>query len=500
MDFRKLFGLGGAPHAHTSAPLHLYNTLGASLETFSLFPRAKEVRMYNCGPTVYGVQHIGNLSMFVFTDALKRTLEYNGFKVKQVINITDFGHLAGDNEGDADTGEDRMTKGLKRENLPITMANMTQLAEKYAEIFIHDLKLLNVDTARIEFPRASAYISGQIAMIQTLLEKGYAYQTAHGVYFDTKRFATYGALGRIDLAGQKEGARVQVNHEKRNPTDFVLWKCDKKLGWESPWGLGFPGWHIECSAMIRSILGEQIDIHTGGIEHIPVHHNNEIAQSEAATGKKPLSRFWMHRAHIQIDGGKIAKSKGNAIILSDVVAQGYHPLALRYLFLGAHYRTSANFSWEALAASQTAFAKLVAICIHYKDMDPGTVPKVWQEKFVQRINDDLDTPGAIAVMWDMVKDKSLSPQDLIAGLIDMDEVLGLHLATPDASALKLARLEIKEEVALDDLTIGVRTLITEREEARANKSWDKSDELRREIEAAGYTLEDARDTTRVFKK
>lgn len=477
-------------------PLFLHNTLGNTTEQFTLPPRVRTVRMYNCGPTVYGVQHIGNLSMFVFTDVLRHTLEYNGFPVKQVINITDFGHLT----SDSDEGEDKMTKGLKREKMPVTMKNMAKLAQRYADIFFNDLKQLNIDTGRIEFPRATAYIPAQIAMIQTLIEKGYAYQTAHGVYYDTSRFPSYGALGGIDLSGQKEGARVAVNHEKRHPHDFVLWKSDSKLGWDSPWGMGFPGWHIECSAMIRSVLGEQIDIHTGGIEHIPIHHNNEIAQSEAATGKKPFSRFWMHRAHIQIDGGKIAKSVGNVVYLSDVIAQGYHPLALRYLFLGAHYRTNSNFSWEALAASQSAFAKLLAVCIHYDDREPGTVPAAWQKKFIERINDDLDTPGALAVIWEMIKDRSLAPEDLVAGLLDFDSILGLNLAHPDEAAVALAVGELKEEVALDDLTVEVRTLIEEREQARRDRSWDKADALRDQIDALGYTIEDAKDSLRVFKK
>ena len=497
MKFQSLFKRANREEQSSSKrPLYLHNTLGGQNQEFSLPPRVRAVRMYNCGPTVYGVQHIGNLSMFVFTDVLRRALEYNGFKVKQVINITDFGHLT----SDAYDGEDKMTKGLAREKMKVTMENMAKLAEKYTAIFIDDLKLLNIDTSSIEFPRASAYIRAQIAMIQALVEKGYAYQTAHGVYFDTSRFPEYGKLGGIDMKGQKEGARVAANHEKRHAHDFVMWKSDPKLGWESPWGLGFPGWHIECSAMIRSILGEQIDIHTGGIEHIPIHHNNEIAQSEAATGKKPFSRFWLHRAHIQIDGGKIAKSGGNVVYMSDVTAQGYHPLALRYLYLGAHYRTSANFSWEALAASQTAFAKLVAISIHYKDLKPGKVPADWQVKFLERINDDLDTPGALAVVWEMIKDKALSPEDLLAGLLDFDKVFGLNLSNPDEVARKLAASELKEEIALEDLTIEVRTLIEAREQARRDRSWDKADDLRRQIDALGYTLEDTKDTLRVFKK
>ncbi|MBM3261570.1 class I tRNA ligase family protein, partial [Candidatus Kaiserbacteria bacterium] len=253
--------------------------------------------------------------------------------------------------------------------------------------------------------------------------------------------------------------------------------------------------------------GEQIDIHTGGIEHIPVHHNNEIAQSEAATGKKPFSRFWMHRAHIQIDGGKIAKSGGNVVYLSEIAEKGFHPLALRYLFLGAHYRTHSNFSWEALGASQTAFIKLVAIALHHKQKlqsdasySSGVVSLDWQKKFMERINDDLDTPGALAVVWEMTKDTSLSPADLLATLLDFDRVLGLNLATPDEAAHKIAVAEIKEEIALGALSEDVQELIAQRELARSEKRWDAADEVRAKIADAGYTLEDGAAGPRIFKK
>ena len=417
------FRRGGATKTKTAPgiPLHLHNTLSNSDEVFTLPPFVHTVRMYNCGPTVYGRQHIGNLSMFVFTDVLRRTLEYNGFKVKQVINITDVGHLT----SDADEGEDKMSKGLKAEKMKFTLENMRALGEKYTAIFFDDLRSLNIDTSRIEFPRASDYIPAQIAMIHALMDKSYAYTAEGGVYFDTAHFPRYGELGGIDIKGLREGARVAAVAGKRSPTDFVLWKFDEKIGWESPWGRGFPGWHIECSAMIRKTLGEQIDIHTGGIEHIPVHHNNEIAQSEGAIGKHPLSRFWLHRAHIQLDGGKLAKSAGNVVFLSDVVERGFHPLALRYLFLGAHYRTNANFSWEALQASSTALFRLA----QYAQESGGTVAEKHRARFHERINDDLDTPGALAVLWDMTKDDSLSAADISATLRDADCVLGLGLGT-----------------------------------------------------------------------
>lgn len=252
--------------------------------------------------------------------------------------------------------------------------------------------------------------------------------------------------------------------------------------------------------MIRSTLGEQIDIHTGGIEHISIHHNNEIAQSEAATGRKPFSRFWMHRAHLQIEGAKIAKSGGTAIYLSDIISRGFHPLALRYLFLGAHYRSSNNFSWESLQASQTAFSKLLAITMHYKNESSGAASVAWVDKFMERINDDLDTPGALGIMWDMIKDKSLSPSQLRVSLLEIDEVLGLNLAHPDLAAEKLAAQEIKEEVLLEQVSPAIQELITARSTARRNKEWDLADTLRKEIETEGYTLEDTAEAPKIFKK
>lgn len=475
-----------------SAPLYLFNTLGKEKQLFTLPAGAKEVRMYNCGPTVYGRQHIGNLSMFVFTDVLRRALEYSGLTVRQVINITDFGHLS----SDADEGEDKMSLGLKREGLSPTLENMKVLGEKYANLFLEDIRALNVDADRIIFPRASEYIPAQIAMIRTLEEKGYAYTTPHGVYFDTSRFADYGKLGEIDLKGLREGARVASQGDKRNPTDFILWKSSDDLGWDSPWGKGFPGWHIECSAMVRATLGQQIDIHTGGIEHIPVHHNNEIAQSESATGKKPFSRFWLHRAHLQLEGAKIAKSEGNVVYLSDITERGFHPLSLRYLLLGAHYRTPANFTWEALEAAQRAYAKLLALRLSVQEA--GTPPAAWQKKFTERINDDLDTPGALGVLWEMTKDKRLSAAEVVAGLIDVDKVLGLGLAEPDEAAKKLAETASENEVPLSSLPEEVQELVREREAARKAKNYPSADSLRVRIEEAGYKVKDG-ETPRIFK-
>src|SRR3989338_3177466 len=470
----------------TSLPLN--NTLGKTKQTFTLPPHARSVRMYNCGPTVYDTSHIGNLRSYVFADLLRRVLEYNGFSVRQVINITDFGHLS----SDADSGQDKMSTALKRAGLELTLENMRSLAEKYTEQFVVDLKRLNIDTDNITFPRASDHIAGEIALIRTLEEKGYTYKGKDGIYYDTSRFPEYGKLGNIYLEGLKEGARVAAASDKRRPTDFLLWKSDEKLGCDSPWGKGFPGWHIECSAMINATLGKQIDIHTGGVDLMPTHHNNEIAQSETATGKSPLSRFWMHHAFLNLNKEKISKSLGNVINLHRLIEKGFHPLSYRYYLLGAHYRTAIDFSWEALGAAQTAFGKLIALRLSSGE-SVGTVPAEWKKLFLARINDDLDTPGSLAVLWEMLKDKHVEPRDKLAGLLDFDNVLGLHLAEPDTNAKSLARAELRD----DDIPPSVRDLIRERATAREQKDWELADSLRQRINDSGYHIDDAEDETRV---
>ncbi len=442
------------------------------------------MRMYNCGPTVYGLQHIGNLSYAVFVDILRRVLDYNDFTVKQVMNFTDVGHLT----SDSDEGDDKMVKGLKREGLTPTLENMKALGEKYAAQFLNDIGKLNIDTSRITFPRASEHIAGQIAMVQTLEEKGYAYKTTKGVYFDTSRFPDYGTLGGIDLAGLKEGARIAADPEKRNPTDFNLWKLSKKLGWNSPWGKGYPGWHIECSAMINATLGKQIDIHTGGIEHIPVHHNNEIAQSEAATGKKPMSRFWLHRAHLQIEGAKIAKSEGNTIYLSDIEERGLHILSFRYLLLTSHYSTPASFSWDALSAAQTSFLKLRRLVDSIEET--GSLSPSYRRKIHERLNDDLDTSGALGIIWEMTKDRELSPADLKATILDADRALGLGLGKSDQKATELSEKMFGKAVSNEDLPTEIQELVEKRENARKEKNWSVADEARGELEKRGYSIED----------
>ena len=480
------------------APLYLYNTLGKSKQLFTLPPQAKTVRMYNCGPTVYDTQHIGNLSMFVFADTLRRVLEYNNFSVKQIINITDVGHLT----SDADDGQDKMTAGLEREEKELTLENMRALGEHYTNIFLSDLQKLNIDISKITFPRASSYIPAQIAIVATLYEKGYAYVAEDGVYFDTSRSKSYGILGGINNEPDEKNARVVSKASKRNLADFALWKFSGKggpdIGWDSPWGKGFPGWHTECSAMIRETLGEQIDIHTGGIEHIAVHHNNEIVQSEAVTGKKPLCRFWMHRAHVQLEGSKLAKSKGNVVYLSDIIERGFHPLALRYLYLGAHYRTSSNFTWEALEASQTAYLRLYSIAHGTKE--EGAIPQEYQKKVRDRFNDDLDTPGALSVIWAMVKDNSLSAADIRTGLLDADRVLGLGLGKADKDAESAFAKQFGKKIDLSDLPKDIQKSVSERAEARKNQDWQTADAIRKQLASQGYILEDNAEKSIVLKK
>ena len=460
--------------------IKLHNTLTGEIEVFKPI-KSGEVRMYHCGPTAYSIQHIGNLSMFVFTDILRRTLEYYDFKVKQVINITDFGHLT----SDSDEGEDKMARGLKNEGLSPTLENMRVLARKYGQIFLEDIKKLNVNTDETIFPYASEYISDQIALIGILDEKGFAYRISDGIYFNIAKFVGYGKLsGLSELDTQ---TRTFPNLEKKNSRDFALWKFNNALGFSSEWGQGFPGWHIECSAMVIKILGEQIDIHTGGIEHIPVHHNNEIAQSEAATGKVPFAAYWLHRAHLQISGQKIAKSEGNVVYLSEIIEKGFSPLAFRYFLLNSHYRTPANFSWEALEAAQNAYRKLKEFFSSLRSnlgKSKGSTLD-YSNLFKEAIENDLNTPEALAVVWKLVKDGSVSPADKRTTLLDFDKVLGLDLEN--------------NEFEISDIPKEIEQLIQERETARVLGDYSKSDQLREQINKLGFIVEDTASGQKISK-
>lgn len=464
-------------------PLRLYNTLSGEKEEFRPL-KAGEVSMYHCGPTVYNYAHIGNLRAYVFADVLRRTLEWSGYKIRQVTNITDVGHLS----SDADEGEDKMTKALRREGLPSTVEAMREVGEKYARAFFDDLKALNIETSDTKFPRASDHIKEDIDLIKILAEKGFAYRISDGMYFDTAKFPDYGKLGRIHLAGQKEGARVAMNAEKRNPRDFSVWKFNPEIGWDSPWGKGFPGWHVECSAMSRAFLGQPFDIHTGGVDHIPVHHQNEIAQSEAAYGA-PLARYWMHSEFVSVaDGVKMAKSEENFLTLNSLIEKGFSPLAYRYSLLTAHYRTPVSFSTTSLEAAARGFNRLLET-LSLLSPQPEKADAGYLKKFERCIHEDLDTPQALSVFSEAARknaDAGLSDGVRVATVLKMDEILGLDVQN---SLTKMNNVP-------EDITVRGR----ERERAKQRGDIAEADKIRSEIEKAGYRIVDADGTYAIFKR
>jgi cysteinyl-tRNA synthetase len=468
-----------------NAPLYVTNTLSGKKEVFETKRKGDTVRMYNCGPTVYDFQHIGNLRSFVFADTLKRILLYNGYHVQQVINITDVGHLT----SDADEGEDKLEKKAREEN-----RKAGDIVKKVTAQFLEDLENLNIKTVHITFTKATDYIGEQIALVKTLEEKGYTYTIQDGVYFDTNQFPTYGKLGNINIAGLKEGARIGTNPQKRNPTDFALWKFSPKEGarqqeWDSPWGTGFPGWHLECTAMIFAELGRQIDIHTGGIDHISVHHNNEIAQAEAATGRSPYVRYWLHNAFITFEGQKISKSIGNTVLLRNLVDRGISALAYRYWLLTAHYRSHVNFTWEALDGAQTALARLQRLFIEELGEKNGTMAGTYRSAFYLAINDDLDTPKAIAVLWELVHDGSVSREDKRATLVDFDKVLGIGLLEGSRRLKEMLR-DSDKRLLVTEAPDKVQELLAARAAARSEADWKTADMLRTEIAGLGFQVDD----------
>ena len=467
-----------------SLPLKLWNTESRSLETFTPLSPGN-VTMYSCGPTVYDYIHIGNLRSYLFADILKRTLEYNHLVVKNTINLTDFGHLT----DDGDAGDDKMMKGLAREGMPVTLEAMRKLSDKYIEAFYNDIAELRV-AKPTQFSRASDFISEQIQLIKTLDEKGYTYETRDGVYFDISRFPKYGRLGNINLTELKNGARVETNSEKRHPADFAVWKKGE-LGWESRWGKGFPGWHIECSAMAMATLGKQIDIHTGGIDHIAVHHNAEISQCECATGKK-FVRYWLHNEFITLNNNKIGKSLGNAINLRHLLDAGYSGDDYRYWLLTAHYRSPANFSFEALTASKQALYRLKRhIYEEYRNKVTKVVP-AYLKQFHAHLNNDLDTPQAIALLWEIIKDTTITPGEKCATIQHIDHVLQIGLSDPLDEAIRSLGV-----VSVSDTPENIQALIDERELARSARNWEKADRLRDELLQKGYEIEDSATGTKV---
>jgi cysteinyl-tRNA synthetase len=457
--------------------VHLFNTASGAVEVFQPLS-SNRVLLYSCGPTVYDFAHIGNLRSYIFSDILKRALIRNGYLVKHTINLTDFGHLT----DDGDAGEDKMLKGLAREGLPHTLEAMRELSDIYIKAFIEDTEELRI-LPPATWARASDYIAKQISLVKTLSEKGYTYETSDGVYFDITKFPTYGVLGKIDVAALRSGARVEINTEKRHPADFAVWKKGE-LGWPSRFGTGFPGWHIECSAMAMATLGKQIDIHTGGIDHISVHHNAEIAQSEAATGK-PYAKYWLHNAFITIDNTKIAKSIGNTITLRHLRDRGFTGDDYRYWLLTAHYRSPVNFSWEALKGAKQALFRLKRY-VYEEFAQKASLPHPgYMEQFDTLIADDLNTPAAIAVLWDMLKDTELDNKTKCATLMAMDDVLDIGLSDPLADGVRALGI-----VGSDELTDEINALLGEREVARIAQNWIEADRLRQAIAMKGYTIED----------
>jgi len=473
----------------TVAPLSLFNTETGQKEIFTA-RKGHTVTMYTCGNTVYDFAHIGNLSSFLLPDLLRRVLEERGYEVKHTINFTDFGHLS----DDGDAGEDKMMKALKREGKAITLSAMRDVADVYIDAFKKDMDGLNMLTPTT-YARASDYVREQIALVDTLLAKGYAYETSDGVYFEVSKFPTYGRLGNIDLNKIREGARVEVNPEKHHPADFALWKKGM-LGWDSAWGKGFPGWHIECTAMIFSTLGKQIDIHTGGEDLKYTHHNGEIAQAEAIT-KKKYANYWLHASFITIDNKKFAKSLGNGITLRMLMDKGYSPDTFRYWLLSRHYRTQANFSFEALDGAKQALFRLKR---HFfeeylpKAKEKGVVRVTYWGPFMDAINDDLDTPKALSVLWNLVKDTDVPVADKVATLLKMDSILGIGLSdTPDDARKALGVVES------EDVPDEIQGLVSERNEARKEKDWGRADSIREEINMKGYAVEDTPSGVKITK-
>jgi cysteinyl-tRNA synthetase len=454
-----------------SSPLVLYDNYMRSLRPFVPLHADGDIGLYACGPTVYDFQHIGNFRTFMFVDTLRRVLEWNGYAVRHVMNITDVGHLT----SDADTGEDKMEKGARR-----TGKTAWEIAQLYTDAFLVDMKRLDIEDPTV-LCKATDHIREQIAFIADIEKNGYAYLTSDGVYFDTAKQKDYGYLARLDVKGLEAGKRVELG-EKRHATDFALWKFSppgekRQMEWDSPWGKGFPGWHIECSAMAQKYLGDFFDIHCGGEDHIPVHHTNEIAQTEARVGTR-LANFWMHGYFLLQNDAKMAKSAGEFLRLDLLIERGYDPIAFRYLCLTAHYRGQLNFTWDALDSAAIALDRMRHGVHSLRDAGPAESDPALVERFGNEINDDLNVPRALAVAWETLRG-DLPPAVKQATLLAFDRVFGLALST----------WEPKVEAIPD----AVRVLADARAAARTSKKWAEADRLREEIAAAGWEMEDRAD-------
>lgn len=453
--------------------MQIYNSYTKKIETITPL-NPPQITMYNCGPTVYDFVHIGNLRTFLMADFLRRSLEFLGYQVKQVKNITDVGHLTQD---DIDAGEDKMIKAATKEQ-----KTPQDIALFYENAFHNDEARLNILPAHV-FPKATEYIDEMIAMITTLIQKNYAYEINGSVYYEVDKFSQYGQLSGNTIDKLKIGARLEINPEKRKAYDFALWlKADENhlMKWNSPWGVGYPGWHIECSAMSTKNLGNTIDIHTGGEDNIFPHHEDEIAQSEAATGVK-FANYWVHGRHLLVDGEKMSKSKGNFFTLQHITDKGFSPLAFRYLCLTSSFVSNLNFTWQSIEDSQNALNKLQDFI--QKTNKTGQIIPSYTQQFTNALKDNLNTPIAMAIVWKMIKDQQQSATDKKATLLHWDKVLGLNLS------------QSSNQMIPND----IMQLVQQREQARQQKDFATSDLLRNKIQKQGYNLEDNENGTQVYK-
>ena len=460
--------------------IYFYNTLTRKKEQFIPINK-EEIRMYSCGPTVYKDATIGNMRTNIFQDVLRRTLKYNKYKIKHVMNITDVGHLV----SDGDEGEDKMIKSAKEMH-----KSPLEIAKHYTKLFFDDLELLNIETPEV-ICKATDYINEMLEYVKELVKNGYAYETSTAIYFDISKLDKYPILTNIDIENQKAGARVDIDLEKRSPYDFALWiKAPENhfMKWDSPWGPSYPGWHIECSAMSYKHLGEQFDIHTGGIDLIPTHHENEIAQSKGRCGKIPAN-YWLHGEYLLINGGKMSKSLGNVYLLKDIIEKGYDPLVYKLFSYSCHYRNKLNFTWEGIEAASKSLERLKnSYQTNLKGEDELTSEdanalNTIENNFHKAINDDLNMPLAMSFVWEAARFEKKSPK--VANLLkQFDTVLGIKI---DQINIKQIPQEIIE-------------LVEQRKTARENKDWNKSDELRDIILEKGYIVKDTKDGMEVIKK
>lgn len=468
--------------------LQLYNTLTKKKEEFKPIGE-KKIRIYSCGPTVYSYAHIGNLRAYIFMDILRRVLKYNGYHLQHVMNITDVGHLT----SDADEGEDKVEKAAREQN-----KDPYEITKMYTDVFMEDIRKLNIEKPEI-IAKATEHIVEMIEYVKEILNNGYAYETSKGIYFDITKLENYGILSGKNVEEQLAGARVDVDDEKRNPLDFALWiKAPENhiMKWESPWGLSYPGWHIECSAMGRKYLGDVFDIHTGGVDHITIHHENEIAQAKGAMGKIPAN-IWMHGDFLLVDGGKMSKSLNNTYTISYLEEKGFEPLAYRYLCLNSHYRNKLNFTFDILESSQIALKRLregVKQHINGESIVSDEEIKEYENRFLEAINDDLNIPKALAVLWEVVRNERKSKM-FVTLIRKFDEIFALGLNEEEIDMADKKQNQNEENIITEE----INSLLIERNEARKSKDWNKSDKIRDKLLDMGIKIIDTKDGTKIEK-